>query len=93
MNETLFRLKNHLAKARDLRKAGAVLAWDQETFMPPGGAAVVDFKVEVPGSYVLVDHALSRAERGLAGILEVEGDANPDVFSASAKEARATHGH
>ena len=65
----------------------------QTVTVPPGGAAIVDFKVEVPGRYVLVDHALSRAERGLAGILQVEGDANPDVFSASAKEARSAHGH
>jgi nitrite reductase (NO-forming) len=47
---------------------------------PPGGASVVDFKLEVPGKYVLVDHALSRVERGLAGILEVEGPDNPAVF-------------
>jgi nitrite reductase (NO-forming) len=47
---------------------------------PPGGANVVDFKLEVPGKYILVDHALSRAERGLAGVLEVEGNDNPVVF-------------
>jgi nitrite reductase (NO-forming) len=47
---------------------------------PPGGANVVDFKLEVPGNYILVDHALSRAERGLAGILQVEGPENPGVF-------------
>jgi nitrite reductase (NO-forming) len=56
---------------------------------PPGGASVVDLKLEVPGRYVLVDHALSRAERGLAGILEVEGSARPDVFS-DAKPPRST---
>lgn len=47
---------------------------------PPGGASVVDFKLEVPGNYILVDHALSRVERGLAGILSVEGPDNPTVF-------------
>jgi nitrite reductase (NO-forming) len=47
---------------------------------PPGGATVVDFKLEVPGNYILVDHALTRAERGLAGILQVEGPENPEVF-------------
>ncbi len=26
---------------------------------PPGGATVVDFKLEVPGNYILVDHALN----------------------------------
>jgi len=47
---------------------------------PPGGASVVEFKLEVPGNYILVDHALTRAERGLAGILKVDGPDNPAVF-------------
>ena len=34
----------------------------------------------VPGRYVLVDHALTRMERGLVGALLVEGPANPDIF-------------
>jgi nitrite reductase (NO-forming) len=52
----------------------------QTVTVPPGGAAVVDFKVQVPGKYMLVDHALSRVERGLVGILEVTGPDNPHVF-------------
>ena len=39
-----------------------------------------DFKLEVPGTYVLVDHALSRVNRGLAGFLNVTGPENPKVF-------------
>ena len=54
----------------------------QTIVVPPGGAAIVEFKCEVPGRFVLVDHALSRAERGLAGYLFVEGDENPDIFSS-----------
>jgi nitrite reductase (NO-forming) len=34
----------------------------------------------VPGKYILVDHALSRLQKGLVGILNVEGAENPDVF-------------
>jgi len=52
----------------------------QTTTVPPSGATVVEFKLEVPGKYVLVDHALTRVERGLAGILEVTGPDNPDIF-------------
>lgn len=52
----------------------------QTTLVPAGGAAVVEFKLEVPGRYILVDHALSRLERGLVGFLIVEGPPNPDVF-------------
>jgi nitrite reductase (NO-forming) len=52
----------------------------QTVLVPAGGAVITEFKVEVPGNYVLVDHALSRAERGLVGILHVEGPPNPEVF-------------
>ena len=45
----------------------------QSISVPPGSANIVEFKLEVPGRFVLVDHALSRAERGLAGYLIVEG--------------------
>lgn len=52
------------------------------TLLPAGGAAIVDFKVEVPGEYVLVDHSIFRAfNKGALGILEVEGPANEQVFS------------
>ncbi len=54
----------------------------QTVTVPSGGATIVEFKCEVPGRYVLVDHALSRAERGLAGYLIVEGDEQPDIFSS-----------
>jgi len=54
----------------------------QTITVPAGGAAMVEFKCDVPGRYVLVDHALSRAERGLAGYLLVEGDEDPEVFAS-----------
>jgi nitrite reductase (NO-forming) len=52
----------------------------QTITVPPGGAAAVDFKVEVPGTYMLVDHALSRAARGLIGQLVVDGEEQPEIF-------------
>lgn len=52
----------------------------QTTVVPPGGATIVEFKLEVPGRYILVDHALSRTERGLSGFLIVEGPENHAVF-------------
>jgi nitrite reductase (NO-forming) len=51
----------------------------QTVTVPPGGAVITEFKLDVPGDYVLVDHALSRMERGLVGILHVEGP-NPEIF-------------
>ena len=52
----------------------------QTTTVPPGGAAILEFKVDFPGKYVMVDHALSRVGKGLAGILEVSGKADAAVY-------------
>lgn len=66
----------------------------QTMTVPPGGAAVAEFKVEVPGRYLLVDHALSRMDRGLKGLLVVEGAARPDIFRPHQKDAGDGHsGH
>jgi len=53
----------------------------QTTTVAPGGAVITEFKLDVPGNYTLVDHALARAERGLLGILSVEGAPNPDIYN------------
>ncbi len=62
----------------------------QTTLIPAGGAATVEFKVEYPGNYVLVDHALARLDRGAWGVLHVEGEADPNIFTG---EAESGHGH
>lgn len=54
----------------------------QSTLVPTGGSAIVEFTLEVPGDYVLVDHSLSRAAKGGAAILHVEGPENPEIFEA-----------
>jgi nitrite reductase (NO-forming) len=64
----------------------------QTTLVPTGGATMVEFKVEVPGSYVLVDHSLGRLQKGGAGFLEVEGLENPEVFHPI-KAGANTAGH
>ena len=82
-------------KAYPLASLSSPMKDVQTITTPPGGASVVDFKVEVPGNYVLVDHALSRVERGLAGILQVEGPENPAIFKDynPEKSAMSTGGH
>jgi nitrite reductase (NO-forming) len=55
----------------------------QTTVVPPGGATMVEFGLEVPGNYILVDHALSRMQRGLAGYLVVEGPDAPDIYNGT----------
>src|SRR5690606_24520160 len=52
----------------------------QTALVPPGGAAMFEFKVDVPGRYTIVDHALSRAEKGLAGVLTVNGEEDHTIF-------------
>ena len=52
----------------------------QTVLVPPGGAIGVELKVDVPGKYPLVDHALARMERGLKGLLVVDGDPKADLF-------------
>ena len=55
----------------------------QTTLVPPGGATMVEFGLEIPGRYILVDHALSRLQRGLAGFLYAEGNENPEIFNGT----------
>lgn len=43
----------------------------QTTAVLPGGATIVEFTVDVPGSYLLVDHALARMNKGAWAVLEV----------------------
>lgn len=55
----------------------------QTTTVPAGGATMVEFGLDVPGQYVLVDHALSRSQRGLVGYLIVDGPQNPQIFNGT----------
>ena len=63
----------------------------QTTLVPPGGATMVEFTLDVPGRYILVDHAISRLERGLVGFLYAEGDENPEIFSGSGEPDASGH--
>lgn len=54
----------------------------QTTLIPASGAAIVEFKVETPGSFILVDHSMFRAfNKGALGMLNVEGEENKKVFA------------
>ena len=53
----------------------------QTTLIPSGSASIVEFKVDVPGAYLLVDHAIFRILRGAAGVLAVAGDEQPDIYA------------
>lgn len=60
----------------------------QTTLVPAGGAAIVEFKVEVPGSYKLVDHSILRAfNKGALGELKVEGAEVKAIYSGKQAES------
>jgi nitrite reductase (NO-forming) len=53
----------------------------QSTLVPAGGSAIVEFRLEAPGTYLLVDHSIFRAfGKGALGALEVTGPEAPEVF-------------
>ncbi len=52
----------------------------QTTLIPAGGASTVEFKIEVPGNFTLVDHSIFRINKGALGTLHVEGPENPDIL-------------
>tara|TARA_R110002073_G_scaffold8207_6_gene45890 strand:+ start:21398 stop:22819 length:1422 start_codon:yes stop_codon:yes gene_type:complete len=59
----------------------------QTTSIPAGGAAIVDFKVDVPGTFILVDHAIFRAfNKGALGMLKVKGKENKQLYSGIKQE-------
>jgi nitrite reductase (NO-forming) len=60
----------------------------QTTLVPSGGATVVEFKVDVPGTFILVDHSLTRAfNKGALGMLKVSGPENRVVYSGKEIDA------
>jgi nitrite reductase (NO-forming) len=60
----------------------------QTTLIPSGGAATVEFRTDVPGSYVLVDHSIFRAfNKGALGILKVDGPEDKLVYSGKEVDA------
>jgi nitrite reductase (NO-forming) len=63
----------------------------QTTLVPTGGSTIVEFTVDVPGRYLLVDHSLSRLERGLVGYLIVDGPEQPDIFHGNSMAEASGH--
>lgn len=62
----------------------------QTTLVPAGGSAIVEFKVDVPGTFIIVDHSLSRAfNKGALGMLKVSGP--EDLLVYSGKEIDAVY--
>lgn len=54
----------------------------QTTLIPAGGSAIAEFRMEVPGTYILVDHSITRAfNKGALAMLKAEGPENKAIYS------------
>lgn len=59
----------------------------QTTLIPAGGSAIVEFQVDVPGTFILVDHSIFRAfNKGALGMLKVEGAEDKKIYSGTIQE-------
>ncbi len=54
----------------------------QTTLVPAGGSAIVEYRAEVPGTGVIVDHSIFRAfNKGALGMVKTEGPENKAIYS------------
>jgi nitrite reductase (NO-forming) len=54
----------------------------QTTLVPAGGSAITEFRANVPGELILVDHSIFRAfNKGALGMLTVTGQDDLGIFS------------
>jgi nitrite reductase (NO-forming) len=65
----------------------------QTTAVLPGGASIVEFKLNAPGNYLLVDHALARMNKGAWAILKADGSEDPSIFESIAAKNEHNHTH
>lgn len=64
-----------------LGESSAVLHNVQTTLIPTGGATILEFTIDVPGKYIVVDHALARMDKGAWATIEATGPPQPAIFS------------
>jgi len=54
----------------------------QTTLVPAGGSAITEFRVDVPGTFIIVDHSIFRAfNKGALGMLKVTGPEDKVIYS------------
>src|SRR5208337_1013580 len=54
----------------------------QTTTIPAGGSAITEFKMSVPGTFIIIDHSLERAfNRGALAQVKVTGPEDKLVYS------------
>ena len=62
----------------------------QTTLIPSGGSAIAEFHIDVPGTYLLVDHSIFRTfNKGALAMLRATGPENKAIYSG--KEVDSTY--
>lgn len=62
---------------------------EETVYVPPGSVSMFQFKVNEPGRYTLVDHALYRIAKGALGVMMVDGAWDDSIYSPNG--ADSTH--
>jgi len=66
---------------------GTVLKNVQSTIIPAGGATIVEFTIDEPGNYIIVDHSLARVEKGAYGKITATGNFNEEIYRPQPQNA------
>ncbi len=81
-------LVDHLAASSDLDSAAAVLHWDQQTYMPPGG---VNARAEALATLSRLSHGITASDE-TARLLDAAGEPEPGSDAAAVvRLARRSH--
>lgn len=83
MNTAMEQLREHLGEISDISKAAGVLGWDQQTYMPPGGA---EHRARQLATLSRLSHTWFTADktRALLDAAQPDADANgPDSDEAA----------
>lgn len=60
----------------------------QTTLIPAGGSAIIEFKVDVPGTFIIVDHSIFRTfNKGSLGMIKVEGAEDKSIYSGKISDS------
>jgi nitrite reductase (NO-forming) len=60
----------------------------QTTMIPAGGSSTIEFKVDVPGTFIIVDHSIFRTfNKGSLGMIKVEGEEDKTVYSGKISDS------
>ena len=54
----------------------------QTTLVPSSGTTIVEFTIDVPGDYFLVDDRIFRLNKGAIGLIAAVGDNKPEIFES-----------